>query len=246
MIKTIGLIGICLTFLVLTGCKPQKPEVKLVATSKDAYDKSLVLMAEGLTSDERSTLSQAIEIVQENTSGISQVDSDTSQRVKVSGKTRVQIINEARQIVLDWFKNNSNLETRYIRFQQELAERVSAKVASCKKDDLDLFYDVVLEISNKSNLNIEYVSVYFDLGENVSSKLRGSSTYVSRGMTRKVLGYSTVPVKSNQVIKGLWVKIRTGGGDDDGMLVCTDSTYTVNTEFDYFLRKIGYTRKTPK
>jgi hypothetical protein len=104
MIKTTAFVGLGLCVLILSGCAPKKPEVTLLATSKEEYEKSLIQMSTGLSSKDRSILSKAIAIIQTYTEGLNQVDDETNKRIKVSGKSRTELINEARSIILDWYE----------------------------------------------------------------------------------------------------------------------------------------------
>lgn len=101
MHRLLPLVLICMVTL---SCTPPKPEITLDATTKEGYEKSLIQMSSGLASNERTALSEAIKVIQTGTQGISQVNEEANDRIKVAGKNRLQIIDEAKSIVLEYFE----------------------------------------------------------------------------------------------------------------------------------------------
>lgn len=160
MLKQVSAAILCV--LVLASCAPTKPEVRIDGTSKEAYEKSLVLMASGLTSSEKDALSLAIEIIQENNNGLSQLSVDANKRMHVTGKTHSELLDSAKAIVLAWFDREEQNEKSYYQLRSELTGKVHLKILSYKEkpsvkvgriQNTSVFSnesDAVVRISNES------------------------------------------------------------------------------------------------
>lgn len=160
MLKQVSVAILCI--LLLASCAPTKPEVRIDGTSKEAYEKSLVLMASGLTRSEREALSLAIEILQETYTGLSQLSVDANKRLTITGKSRSELLDNAEANVLAWFDQQSSNEKLYYQLRSELTGKVHLKILSFKEKpsvkigrilDASVFNnesDAVVRISNES------------------------------------------------------------------------------------------------
>ena len=162
MLKQVSAAMLCL--LVLASCAPTKPEVKIDGTSKEAYEKSLVLMASGLTSSEKEALSLAIEILQETYTGLSQLSPDANKRSNVTGKSHSELLDNAKAYVLEWFDQQISNEKLYYQLRGELTGKVDLKILKFQEkqsketvqtkvgSDVIVFHssDATIRISNRS------------------------------------------------------------------------------------------------
>jgi SHS2 domain-containing protein len=162
MMKHVMIAGLCLC--IASSCTPKKPEVTLVATSKEEYEKSLILMATGLSAKDRLILSKAIAIIQKDTPGLDQVDDDTNNRVKVSGKTRTELINEARTIVLDWYRDLSVRAKLFTMYRSITNENINLTIVKVSRhwSEYYTYYSFSGVVINKSKIPVTLLSMEYD------------------------------------------------------------------------------------
>lgn len=241
MTKQLVIAAICM--LLVTSCTPPKPDIKLDGTSKEAYEKSLILMSSGLSSDERVALSEAISIIQAETEGLSQVDKDANDRIKVSGKSRTQLLDEARTIVLKYFDENSRDE----EFFNSIRDKIHCSVQYSQFSDGR--YKLKLKVENKCDWDIKITSCFIDPPKGLEDFTK--SVFIS------ILG--------NQIVKSGETKVLVGETFDSlskdnieltsfniqilGRLVGKQDVWTIQQSIypigDSFLKHIGQQRKKP-
>lgn len=204
MMKHVMIAGLCLC--IASSCTPKKPEVTLVATSKEEYEKSLILMATGLSSNDRLILSKSIAIIQKDTTGLDQVDDDTNKRVKVSGKTRTELIGEARSVVLDWYKKSRARAILFTKYRSLTNEKITVVIDKVSRysTEYDDDYNYSGSVINKSTipvtlLYLEYnyeVSMHPD--HNILVKPGGRGTF--EGSASHVLAQKIKSEKPRRIV----------------------------------------------
>lgn len=241
MTKQVVVAAICM--LLLASCVPPKPDVKLDGTSKEAYEKSLILIVSGLTSDERMVLSKAIKIVQEHTRLMDQIDIDSNKRSAVNGKTRLEIIEEARKMVLKLIDENKETEKTW----NQIFAAINGKVIVTAGDVTERYgwFHTELIIQNDSSQPIKISMAYFK-GKVISTNY---DEYFVPGETRKILcKYQSVPVQRGAVSDLVYVEVNPIVEGTKRMFqyrLGANSTNSLNDEFDHFLKLIGQERKKP-
>ena len=180
MLKQVSAAMLCL--LVLASCSPKTPELRIDGSSKEAYEKSVILIASGLTNEERMALSAAIDIVRSNQVVFRQFNTETNNRAQLSGKTRDDLIDEARKMVLDWFESNKNDERLYYELQSELIGKVTGRVDSVQTDK-NYRCNVTFSVQNSSKRDIKLIYLYFN--ELTQVYPDGTINTISAGTTRR-------------------------------------------------------------
>ena len=230
--------------LLVTSCTPTKPDIKLDGTSKEAYEKSLILMVSGLTSDERMVLSGSIKIIQDKTKVMSQMDSDTHKRAVVSGKSRVELNDEARRIALDWFEEHKEFEKAWYQVFAEIDGKISVTVGEViEKYGL---FDTELIVKNTSNRPIDFQSAMFG-GKSILPATLNEP--IAAHETRKIL----CELQTEKVSKGTVADINyivvnpivNGAKRFYSYKLGNDVDYRYAPELEDYLKSIGQEHKKP-
>jgi hypothetical protein len=205
-------------------------------------------MSSGMSSNDRTALSEAISIIQTRTKGMAQVNDDANDRIKVAGKSRLQIIDEAKSIVLEYFEIYDDLTK-------------SIHVTVKRKPNGTRFNNTDLKVINNSRWDIELGSCAFFLPDNLDTAVSiiplgnrdvkgGELTYIDgycRGTTFKdnqectqiqlsILGR----IPNSRKFGEKW----DGNQDIDEWTIGDQTLFSVHPVYNSFLQHIGYARNS--
>jgi hypothetical protein len=110
-----AIVALAFSCLMAASCSSPTKEPVIDSSSIETYRNSLLEIGIPLTSEDRLLLSEAITIIKVYSSGIAQLGPEENIRMKLSGLTSQQIIDKAKQLVLDWFYEHRESERRFYK-----------------------------------------------------------------------------------------------------------------------------------
>ena len=248
MLKQVSAATLCL--LVLASCVPTKPEVKIDGTSKEAYEKSLVLMASGLSSDQRAALSEAIEILQ-STDSLKQLGYDTNMRIKVSGKTRTELIDEATAFVLKYYSDNREVVELHGKCRALVLGKLDATIVSWKYGRVqDGGREVIVQVKyvNRSDRDIVVLSTTIDTREYKAPVGQLAKSKVAAGQTKtvEITGDDPGnPINRASTIREILVEVPSLSNMEISAFNLLSNDPWGPTVYADFLKHIGYKGQIP-
>jgi hypothetical protein len=248
MLKQVSAAILCL--LVLASCAPTKPEVRIDGTSKEAFEKSLVLMASGLSSDQRAALSEAIEILQ-STDGLKQLGYDTNMRIKVSGKTRTELIDEATAFVLKYYSDNREKAELYGKCRALVLGKLDATIVSWRYGRVqDGGREVIVQVKyvNRSDRDIVVLSTTIDNTDYNAQVGQLAKSTVAAGQTKtvEITGDDPGnPINRASTIREILVEVPSLSNMEFSAFNLLSNDPWGPTVYADFLKHIGHKRQIP-
>jgi hypothetical protein len=248
MLKQVSVAILCL--LVLASCAPTKPEVRIDGTSKEAFEKSLVLMASGLSSDQRAALSEAIDILQ-STNGLKQLGYDANMRIRVSGKTRTELIDEATAFVLKYYSDNRDKAELYAKCKALVSGKIDAAIVSWKYGRGEFTSrNVIVQVKfvNRSDRDIVVLSTTIDYTDYNAQVGQLAKSKVAAGQTKtlEISGDdSPDPINRASKIRKILIEVPSLSNMEFSTFNLLSNDPWGPTEYADFLKHIGHKRQIP-